>query len=118
MVSLNLCPAPVFPWIFLKFQLKQLKVLLEKATFENLEKSIYTFLTLFRMGIFGAARGLGTAQKTSFSIKGFFSKCDKIRRNLWIWSHLLKKSLMENFIFSEVRGKMAPSLKFVTHILQ
>ena len=40
MVSLNLCPAPVFPWIFLKFQLKQLKVLLEKATFEILKKSI------------------------------------------------------------------------------
>ena len=29
----------------------------------------------------------------------FFSKCDQIRSFLWIWSHLLKKSLMENFIF-------------------
>ena len=29
----------------------------------------------------------------------FFSKCDQIRRKLWIWSHLLKKPLMENFIF-------------------
>ena len=29
----------------------------------------------------------------------FFSKCDEIRRKLHIWSHLLKKSLMENFIF-------------------
>ena len=35
-----------------------------------------------------------------FSIKGFFSKCDQIRRKLPIWSHLLKKSLMDNFIFS------------------
>ena len=34
-----------------------------------------------------------------FSIKDFFSKCDKIRRKMQIWSHLLKKSLMENFIF-------------------
>ena len=34
-----------------------------------------------------------------FSIKDFFSKCDLIRRKLWIWSHLLEKSLMENFIF-------------------
>ena len=34
-----------------------------------------------------------------FSIKDFFSKCDQIRRKLWIWSHSLKKSLMENFIF-------------------
>ena len=34
-----------------------------------------------------------------FSINDFFSKCDQIRRKLWIWSHLLKKSLMENFHF-------------------
>ena len=40
-----------------------------------------------------------TAQKMKFSIKDFFSKCDQIRRNLQNWSHLLKKSLMENFIF-------------------
>ena len=30
-----------------------------------------------------------------FSIKDFFSKCDQIR------SHLLKKSLIENFIFAQ-----------------
>ena len=29
----------------------------------------------------------------------FFSKCDQIRRELRIWLHLLKKYLMENFIF-------------------
>ena len=34
-----------------------------------------------------------------FSIKDFFSKCDQIRRNLRIWSHLLKKFLIENFNF-------------------
>ena len=33
-----------------------------------------------------------TAQKTKFSIKNFFSKCDQIRR----------KSLMENFLFCVV----------------
>ena len=43
-----------------------------------------------------------TAQKTKFSIKDFLSKCDQIRRKLRIWSHLLKKSLMENFIFCSV----------------
>ena len=36
---------------------------------------------------------------TKFKSKDFFSKCDQIRRKLRIWSHLLKKSLMENFIF-------------------
>ena len=43
-----------------------------------------------------------TAQKMKFSIKDFFSKCDQIRKKLRIWSHLLKKSLMENFIFCAV----------------
>ena len=43
-----------------------------------------------------------TAQKMKFFIKDFFSKCDQIRRFLWIWSHLLKRSLMENFIFCAV----------------
>ena len=33
-------------------------------------------------------------KKMKFSIKDFFSKCDQIH-----WSHLLKKSLIENFIF-------------------
>ena len=37
-----------------------------------------------------------------FYIMNFFSKCDQIRRKLWIWSHLLKKSLMENVIVSAV----------------
>ena len=43
-----------------------------------------------------------TAQKMKFSIKDFFSKCNQIRSFLRIWSHLLKKSLMKNFIFSAV----------------
>ena len=37
-----------------------------------------------------------------FSINDFFSECDQIRSLLRIWSHLLKKSLMENFIFCVV----------------
>ena len=43
-----------------------------------------------------------TAQKMKFSIKDFFSKCDQIRSLLRIWSHLLKKSFVENFIFCAV----------------
>ena len=46
---------------------------------------------------------LNTAQKMKFTIKNFFSKCHQIRRFLRIWSHLLKKSFMENFIFSAVK---------------
>ena len=43
-----------------------------------------------------------TAQKMKFYIKDFFSKCDQIRWKLRIWSHSLKKSLLENFIFCAV----------------
>ena len=34
-----------------------------------------------------------------FSITDLFSKCDQIRRKLRIWSHLLKKFVMEIFFF-------------------
>ena len=40
-----------------------------------------------------------TAQEMKFCIKDSFSKCEQIRRKLRIWSHFLKKSLKENFIF-------------------
>ena len=46
---------------------------------------------------------LSTAQKMKFSITGFFSKCDQIRCFLRILSHLLKTSVMENFIFCAVK---------------
>ena len=38
-----------------------------------------------------------------FFIKDFFSKYVQIRRKLRIWLQLLKKSLMENFIFCAVK---------------
>ena len=44
-----------------------------------------------------------------FSIKDFFSECDQIRSVLGIWSNLLKKSLMENFIFCAVNFMEAVS---------
>ena len=53
-----------------------------------------------------------TAQKMKFSIKDFFSKCDQIGIFLRIWSDLLKKPLMENFIFGAVI-----SLKKSSHLL-
>ena len=39
-----------------------------------------------------------TTQKIKFSIKVFLSTCDQIHRKLRIWSHLLKKLSVENFI--------------------
>ena len=47
-----------------------------------------------------------TAQKMKFSTKDFFSNCDRIHSFFRIWSHLLKKSLKENFIFCGVRTKL------------
>ena len=43
-----------------------------------------------------------TAQKMKFSIKDFLSKYEQIRIFLQIWSHLLERSFMENFIFCVV----------------
>ena len=40
-----------------------------------------------------------------FSIKDFFGKCDQIRK-----LHLLKKSLMENFIFCAELGEKEANL--------
>ena len=42
-------------------------------------------------------------QKMRFSIKDFFSKGDQICRKPQIWSHLLKKPLMKNFIFMQCK---------------
>ena len=41
----------------------------------------------------------------TFPIEDFFRTCDQIRRKLRIWSHWLKKSLMENFIFCVAYAK-------------
>ena len=56
-----------------------------------------------------------TAQIKTFSIMDIFSKCDQIRSFLPIWSHLLKKSLKENFIFCAVmlRNKRIGASSFV-----
>ena len=51
---------------------------------------------------FGCIITLSTTQKIKFSITDFFSKCDQIPRKLRIWSHLLKKFILENFNFCAV----------------
>ena len=40
-----------------------------------------------------------TVQKMKFSLKDFFRKYDQIPRKRRFWPHLLKRSLMKNFIF-------------------
>ena len=52
-----------------------------------------------------------TAQKIKLSIKDFLSQCAQIRRKLRILSHLLKKSLTENFIFCAVGNKVHQNIR-------
>ena len=66
-----------------------------QATFQ---KHKFTGENPYRSAIF-------TAQKMKFYIKDFFGKHDQIRSFLWIWSHLLLKSLMENLIFCAVKSQ-------------
>ena len=52
-----------------------------------------------------------TAQKIKFFIKDFLCKCDQIHSFLRIWSNLLKKSLMENFIVVQCQRRIQKSAK-------
>ena len=67
---------------------------------------LVSFFTIFFLGGIwketSSLKWVDTAQKTKFSIKDFLTKYDQIRSFLRIWSHSLKKSLMENFIFCTV----------------
>ena len=68
----------------------------------QLSKGQLTYNRLFVYQILNSFVLSLTARKMKLSIKDFFPKCDQIRSFLWIRSHLLKKCLMENFIFCEV----------------
>ena len=61
---------------------------------------IFQFLTYQNQKIY---KKTNTTQKVNFSIKTFFSKCYHIPRKLRILSHLLKKSLLKNFIFCALK---------------
>ena len=50
-----------------------------------------------------------------FSIKDFFSECDQTRRKLRMGSHKLKKSLMENILYSVNTSVITGNVKFRLH---
>ena len=85
------------------FEVVLLPLLLKVFLFFTLKKQIFA---RNNSGIHCFERPLKpftvTAQKIKSSIKDFFSKWNQIRSFLRIWSHLLKKSLMKNFIFCAV----------------
>ena len=72
--------------------------LVDKGFHFSSEGSGYYDLLIFQKDAFTNA----LHKKMKFFIKDFFNKCDQIRSFQWSWSHLLKKSLMENFIFCGV----------------
>ena len=74
-----------------------LDLLLAKRIVYGLDRFLY-FLSFFFDNRKQTTK-VNTAQKMKFSIKDFFSKCDQTHKKLRIWSHLLKKSLIENFFF-------------------
>ena len=59
---------------------------------------MYLFEKLTRLSFGGKVFDNPKRKTMKFSIKDFFSKCDQIFKKLRIWSHLLKKSLIGNFI--------------------
>ena len=65
------------------------------SSFKSSQNILSILSMLFESSIFNC----NTTQKTKISVMDFFSKCHQIHRKLRIWLHLLKQSLMENFIF-------------------
>ena len=84
-------------WLF-SFSIKDIIIREKLFIFEHVQWLHYFNLLLLTKDLDH------TAQKIKFFIKDFFSKCNQIRSLLRIWSHLLKKFLMENFIFCAVRS--------------
>ena len=87
----------VFANIYIKKEKKQVKI-----GNHSLSEELYIIVSVLYAKVDNVKLNSYTARKMKFSIKDFFSKCDQIRSFLRIWSYLLKKSMMENFIFCAV----------------
>ena len=88
-----------------------LKIILHAfSTWEK--KYVWQTLAFTKFFFAGCQKTENTAQKMKFSIKDFFSKYDQIHRKLQIWSHLLKKFLMEKLHFLSSVKAVLP--KFLT----
>ena len=88
----------IYAWVQLELQNLNLELLQKGLAIWMLSWRYQKFLEQFLFKI-------STAQKIKFSIIDFSSKCDQVRNFLRIWSRLLKKSLMENFIFCVVENQ-------------
>ena len=68
-----------------------------QSSFKDSILAVLIYIILMFLNVFNSLH-----KKKKFSITYCFSKCDQIRRKLRTWSHLLKNSLMENFILCAV----------------
>ena len=87
------------------------------CTFSCVQKVVYitSFITI-KGYLLRSVSLTVTSQKNNFFIKDFFSKCDHICSILRIFSHLLKKSLMESFIFVQCLSRILRNGEQVTRI--
>ena len=92
-IDVRLWSSQGFPETLIKFALK--KLIFKNELLKMLKIGWFKELTSSLDWI--TASFIIPCKKMKFSIMDFFSKCGQIRRKLRIWSHLLKKSLMENF---------------------
>ena len=104
----------VFTWEYAGFYSK----LTQSCTYSHLlriwENTVpkHPVFTIVLHGEFSQESSIiDTAQKMEFSINDFFSKYDQICSFLRIWSHFLKKSLMENLIICTVRYLTGSSIR-------
>ena len=74
---------------------------METVVGKNLKEYNYVS-TLFQLHEGPIVQQVSLRKNKKLFIQDYFTKCDQIRCFLRIWSHSLKKSLMENFIFCAV----------------
>ena len=95
------------PWTSVKTSnlSKEISEVAHRRSFKNLKCGSFEVLECYQkcsLPLMFLESTNALPKKMMFYIKDFFSKCDQMRSFLHIWSHLLKKSLMENFIFCAV----------------
>ena len=98
LIAMNFQKFPWVFWIFFDFSFF-------KNFFPAFPGFIWVLWTLHERKLFfkSIESSVCTAQKMKLSCMDLFSKCDQIRSFIRIWSHLLKKSFIENFIFCVVK---------------
>ena len=84
------------------------------------ESILFVANEVFDRKINEALKNITLHKKTKFFITHFFIKCGQIWRKLQIWSHLLKKSVMENIfcalLFAAFRTEIYMQVLNITYI--